>query len=128
VSGDGLPPFLGNFEVRWVEGGPGRARNVTWVRPRESGPLDHVAVTALADTLIPAAFTRFGRPLVVPTLDLTVHFRARLPVQEQWALCVHESRLAAGGTCEDDGEIWSRDGRLLAQSRQLAIVREPRGR
>jgi acyl-CoA thioesterase len=128
VSGDGLPPFLRNFEIRWVEGEPGRARNVTWVRPRAGGPLDHVAVTALSDTMIPAAFTRFGRPLVVPTLDLTVHYRAPLPVDEQWALCVYESRLAAGGTWDEDGEIWSRDGRLLAQSRQLAIVRERRSR
>jgi acyl-CoA thioesterase len=101
---------------------------VTWVRPRAGGPLDHVAVTALADTMIPAAFTRFRRPLVVPTLDLTVHYRAPLPVDEQWALCVYESRLAAGGTWDEDGEIWSRDGRLLAQSRQLAIVRERRSR
>jgi acyl-CoA thioesterase len=122
----GLPPFLDNFEIRWAEGEPGRARNVTWVRPRPATPLDHIAVTALADTMIPAAFTRFGRPLVVPTLDLTVHFRAPLPVEDEWALCVFESRLAAGGTWEEDGEVWSRGGRLLAHSRQLAVVREPR--
>jgi acyl-CoA thioesterase len=126
VSGDGLPPFMDNFEVRWVEGEAGRARNVTWVRLRPAAPLDHVAVAALADTMIPAAFTRFGRPLIVPTLDLTVHFRSPLPVQDEWALCVFESRVAAGGTWEEDGEVWSRDGRLLAHSRQLAIVREPR--
>jgi acyl-CoA thioesterase len=37
-----------------------------------------------------------------------------------------ESRLAAGGLWEEDGEVWSRDGRLLAQSRQLAMIRERR--
>ena len=33
------------------------------------------------------------------------------------------SRLAAGGVVEADGELWSEDGRLLAQSRQLALIR-----
>jgi acyl-CoA thioesterase len=126
VAGRGMPPFLRNFEIRWAQGEPGRARNVTWVRPRGATALDHVAVTTLADTMIPAAFTRFARPLIVPTLDLTVHFRAPLPVDGGWALVAFESRFAAGGSWEEDGEVWSRDGQLLAQSRQLAIIRKPR--
>jgi acyl-CoA thioesterase len=120
----GLPPFLDNFDIRWAEGEAGHARNVTWVRPRPVAPLDHAAVAAVADTMIPAAFTRFARPLIVPTVDLTVHFRAPLPVEDEWALCVFESRHAAGGTWIEDGEVWSRDGVLLAESRQVAIIRE----
>jgi acyl-CoA thioesterase len=126
---EGMPPFTGNFDIRWVQGGGlGRpadeARNVTWVRPREGGPLDHVAVTALSDTMVPAAFSRLGRLAVVPTLDLTIHFRAPLPVDgDGWGLAVFDSRLSAGGTWEEDGELWSTDGRLLAQSRQLAMIR-----
>jgi acyl-CoA thioesterase len=131
-----LPAFMRNFDIRWAQGGgvgaPGhRARNVTWARPRNARnvPLDYIAVTALADTLVPAAFSRLGRPLIVPTLDLTIHFRAPLPAPgdaDGWALVRFESRLAAGGLWEEDGEVWSRDGQLLAQSRQLAMIREPR--
>jgi acyl-CoA thioesterase len=126
---DGMPPFMGQFDVRWAKGGgigaPGRrARNISWVRPRPAMPLDHVAVAAISDTLVPAAFSRFGRPLIVPTLDLTIHFRAPLPAPGEWALCAFASRLAAGGTWEEDGTVWSQDGRLLAQSRQLAMIRE----
>ena len=40
-----------------------------------------------------------------------------------WLHCAFVSRVAAGGVVEEDGEIWSEDGRLLAQSRQLALVR-----
>jgi len=32
------------------------------------------------------------------------------------------SRLTAGGFVEEDGEVWSREGVLLAQSRQLAVI------
>ena len=34
------------------------------------------------------------------------------------------SRLAVAGVWEEDGELWSPDGELIAQSRQLALVRE----
>jgi len=126
----GLPPFMDNFDVRWAEGGSlgdpaERARNVTWVRPRPASALDHLAVTALSDTMVPAAFSRLGRPAVVPTLDLTIHFRAPLPATggDGWGLAVFASQLSAGGTWEEDGELWSRDGVLLAQSRQLAMIR-----
>ena len=34
-------------------------------------------------------------------------------------------RLSRDGFIEEDGEIWSRDGRLIAQSRQLALLQAP---
>jgi acyl-CoA thioesterase len=126
-----LPPFVGNYELRWVSGGsPGRpsahARNLAWARLRPAAPLDHLAVTSLSDTLVPAAMSRLGRVLIVPTLDLTVHFRSPLPVDDEWALVSFRSGRSAGGVWEEDGEVWSQDGQLLAQSRQLALIREPR--
>jgi hypothetical protein len=33
--------------------------------------------------------------------------------------------MAAEGYLEEDGEVWSADGRLLAHSRQLAVVVAP---
>jgi acyl-CoA thioesterase len=128
---EGMPAFMDRYDVRWVKGGgpgqPGRkARNMAWARPRPANALDHVTVASLADTIVPAAFSLLGRPLVVPTLDLTIHFRAPLPAPGEWVLVGFESRLSAGGVWEEDGEVWSQDGRLLAQSRQLAMIREPR--
>ena len=54
-----------------------------------------------------------------------VHFRAELPISaaaDAWTLAVFHSRVARGGFVEEDGEIWSADGLLLAHSRQLALV------
>jgi acyl-CoA thioesterase len=126
-----MPEFTARYDIRWVAGGgigrPGRrARNLAWARPRPAAPLDAVTVASLADTLVPAAFSRLGRFAIVPTMDLTIHFRAPLPAEGEWLLCSFSSLLADGGVWEEDGEVWSQDGRLLAQSRQLAIIREPR--
>ena len=61
----------------------------------------------------------------MPTVDLTVHFRAPIPADAQpddFYLARVPLAHAARGFAEEDGEIWTRSGLLLAQSRQLAMV------
>jgi acyl-CoA thioesterase len=60
---------------------------------------------------------------VVPTFDLTIHFRAELPAPPGWLLGVFASRVAAGGAWDADAELWATDGTLVAQGRQLAMLR-----
>ena len=127
----GAPRFQQRFELRWVDGGwPGnpseRAHHVSWMRLKEGGPLDHLAVTAMSDGWLPAAFSKLGRFVIVPTLDLTIHFRAPLPAPGEWLLAEYRSGFSAGGAWEEDGELWTQDGTLVAQSRQLAMMRERR--
>ncbi|HET8952200.1 MAG TPA: thioesterase family protein [Solirubrobacteraceae bacterium] len=129
---EGAPRFQERFALRWVEGGmPGRpaerARYVCWMRLEEGGPLDHLAVTAMSDGWMPAAFSKLGRFAIVPTFDLTIHFRAPLPAPGEWLLAEFRSAVSAGGAWEEDGELWAQDGTLIAQSRQLAMMRERRG-
>ena len=128
---EGAPRLQERFDIRWVDGGfPGRpadaARNLAWMRLQEGGPLDHLAVTALSDGWLPAAFSKLGRFAIVPTFDLTIHFRAPLPAPGEWLLADYRSRFSAGGAWEEDGELWAADGTLVGQSRQLAMMREPR--
>jgi acyl-CoA thioesterase len=121
------PRFHERFDIRWVDGGHlGRpsetARNLAWLRLPDQ-PLDHLAVTAMSDGWLPAAFSKLGRPAIVPTFDLTIHFRRPLPVDGEWLLADYRSSFAAGGAWEEDGELWAPDGTLVAQSRQLAMIR-----
>ncbi len=123
------------YEQRWAIGdlpfsGGDRALGGGWIRFPEPRQLDALAVAAFADAFPPAIFSRLQDLTLtggVPTIDLTVHFRTPLPAPEvppdAWVLAVFRSRLARGGFVEEDGEIWSRDGSLIAQSRQLALVR-----
>jgi len=126
-----LPDFVANFDMRWTLGAPpgssaGQALAGGWLRFAEPHPVDHLAAAAYLDAWVPSIFSRLGRPVAAPTIDLTVHFRAPLPPAgaspEDHVLAVFRSTTAREGFWEEDGELWSRDGVLLAQSRQLALV------
>jgi acyl-CoA thioesterase len=58
-----------------------------------------------------------------PTVELTAHVRAR-PVPG-WLACSFSTRFVTSGFLEADGEVWDGTGRLVAQSRQLALVPRP---
>lgn len=130
-----VPPIFSRTETRWAIGAqPFTADSPAhvggWIRLAEPRPLDALLATAFMDFWLPSMFNRLGSVTGVPTVDLTVHLRAELPPaharDDDWYLASFRSRLAAEGFAEEDGELWSRDGRLLAQSRQLALVLAPR--
>ena len=128
-----VSPMRERYEQRWAIGGQpftsaplaavgGYIRFADEVRR----PIDHLAVTAFADAWIPSVFARFPQPMGIPTVDLTVHFRAPLPhptmSDDDFCLVAFRTQVAAEGFVEEDGEVWSPDGVLLAHSRQLAAL------
>jgi acyl-CoA thioesterase len=123
-----LPPFTRQWEVRpavGVEpftGADGSTLTGGWIKPLDEHPIDAALVAQLTDAWLPAVFIRLTEPNAVPTIDLTIHFRTDLPLDPDYVLVTFETRVAADGYVEEDGHIWSRDGRLIAQSRQLALL------
>ena len=124
-----MPPFADHFEYRWALGSftfsdSDRAWSGGWIRPKEPRAIDALIIPTLADGWPPSVFSRRSTPALVPTIDLTVHTRSEIPTlaPEDWLLVSFESRVAQGGFLEEDGYIWTRDGKLLAQSRQLALI------
>jgi acyl-CoA thioesterase len=125
-------PIRDRYEMRLALGAPawesapaGEAVTAGWIRLAEAEPLDAHVMAALADAWFPALFTVTTERVQVPTVDLTIHFRDESPAAHEWCLVRFVSRHASHGFVEEDGEIWSRDGRLLAQSRQLALMLPP---
>jgi len=88
----------------------------------EPSPLDPPALALLSDAWLPSMFVLVQDFIGVPTIDLTIHFRARTEGRTGPALAIFRSRTSAEGFFEEDGELWSEDGTLLAQSRQLGPV------
>lgn len=122
------------YDYRWAVGTQpfsegGQPQCGGWIRTREPGIADSALVAAYTDAFPPAIFSHIAPESIqqgIPTIDLTIHFRQQLPLAcaspEDFTLAVFRSRQADGGFMEEDGEVWSRDGVLLAQSRQLALV------
>jgi acyl-CoA thioesterase len=131
----GAPRMLQNYRARPALGEPafsgGAPYTGAWIRSREPRLLDPPLAAALLDTWFPAPFVRLERPFGAPTIDYTVHFRSPLPPAgaepEDAYLVAFRSNLARHGFFEEDGELWSADGTLLAQSRQLALLLDPVG-
>jgi acyl-CoA thioesterase len=129
----GIPGFMRNYDLRWAFGSePGGHAAVpesgAWMRTVEPRTLDAPLVAAMTDAWAPAAFVALGRFVAAPTLDLTIHIRRALPLAgmgpEDYVLGRFSSRLSVGGVWEEDGELWSPGGELIAHSRQLALARE----
>jgi acyl-CoA thioesterase len=124
------PNMLQNYRLRPALGehafSGGDPYTGAWIRTREPRLLDAPLAAAFLDTWFPAPFVRLERPHGAPTIDYTVHFRSPLPpaeaTPEDAYLISFESKIARHGFFEEDGELWSADGVLLAQSRQLALL------
>lgn len=125
------PPFMGRVELRLHPDDAGFAAGTPtgdplmrgWFRLRDGEPLTSLALLVAADAFPPTAFSAALPVAWTPTVELTVHLRAR--PAPGWLACSFSTRFVTGGFLEEDGEVWDATGRLVAQSRQLALV--PRG-
>lgn len=122
------PPFGDRVDLRihpedagFAVGKPtGRPRFRAWFRLPGDEVVDSFGLILAADSLPPTSFNS-GLPLAwTPTVELTVHERA-VP-EPGWLKLDFETRFIGNGRLEVDGLIWDSSDRLVAQSRQLALV------
>jgi len=102
----------------WAIGAPsGRGEMRAWLSLADGRRPDPLSLLMTVDALPPTAF-ELGLSGWVPTVELTVHVRAR-PADGPLLVSV-TTRNLAGGFLEEDVDVWDGGGRLVAQSRQLA--------
>jgi len=103
----------------WLAGKPsGEPYAEFWMRFADGRPIDTLTLPFITDAAPPAVL-ELG--LGSTTIELTVHVRAR--PAPGWLACRTYTRFVSGGYHEEDFEVWDSTGTLVAQSRQLALVR-----
>lgn len=121
------PPFLGRMDMQHRFGdapftSSEHAVTGGWLGLREDRPIDAATIAILADAWFPAPWPRLAQLAPAPTIDLTIHFRAPLPLDGRLLLGRFDSELVRDGFFDENGELWSPDGALVAQSRQLGLL------
>ncbi|TCJ24097.1 thioesterase family protein [Nocardioides jejuensis] len=121
----GMVPILDRYTYRaaaipgWLEGSPsGTTESLCWIRTSDARPVDAMLAGAMTDAFPPVT-AEIGH-LASATIQLTVHFRRR--PETTWALGHVVTRHVIDGYADEDVELWDEQGRLIAQSRQLAIL------
>jgi hypothetical protein len=105
----------------WALGAPsGKGEMRSWFGLADGRDADPLSLLLAVDALPPTAF-EIGLKGWVPTVELTVHVRAR-PAPGPLRVSI-TTRNLAGGFLEEDAEVWDSRDRLVAQSRQLARAR-----
>jgi acyl-CoA thioesterase len=103
----------------WLRGKPtGRPAGEFWIRLTDGGNGDLASLALLVDA-IPLAVLELGEPGST-TLELTVHLRAHPAAG--WLVARNKTHHMIDGLHEEDVEIWDSTGKLVAQSRQLAML------
>lgn len=103
----------------WTRGEPGGRPSMSfWMRFKDGRDADPMSLPMLVDAAAPAVLD-IG--VLSTTVELTVHVRGR--PAPGWLACRVSSRFIFGGFHEEDFEIWDSDGKLVAQSRQLGLIR-----
>lgn len=121
------PPFTEQLTMQWRFGGrpfSGSPEGLTggWLALREERPVDALTLCVLADAWFPAPWPLLTDFMAAPTVDLTIHFRAPLPLPDTELLGRFTTSVVRDGFFEEDGELWTPDGTLVAQSRQLGLL------
>lgn len=119
-------PILDRVEVRvppeYAQAGTRtEAEIVGWIRFCDGREPDSRTLPLFTDAFPPSLFAKLGNIGWVPTIELTVHVRQR--PAPGWVRGRFRSADLVGGRCIEDGMLWDSSGALVAQCRQIALIR-----
>lgn len=103
----------------WLQGKPsGDPACQQWVRFADGRDPDLLSLAFFWDALAPVVL-EVGETMST-TLEATIYLRRR--PAPGWLTCRARTRYLTGGLHEEDMEIWDSTDKLVAQSRQLALL------
>lgn len=99
-----------------------------WMRLVEEQPIDLDLATVLADGCPPALAPILTEPLLIPSVEINIHFAdVEAGARSPWALGHVRTTRSVGGYASEDGALWTPTGELILQTRQLRRVLAGRG-
>lgn len=134
-----IPKLFSNYDIRMLRGTiaplpqaeeyvKDSSESVLWVRDKPARSLDFMSLTAMADIFFPRIFVRRQRPAIAGTISLTIHFhadnRALAAVGDAFVLGHARAKRFYNGYADQTGEVWSKDGVLLATTSQTVYFKE----
>ncbi len=119
---DNVDLRLAPESTKWMEGKlVDRSVMKGWIKLKERDANDLFTTLLFSDSFPPPIMTRIGIAAWIPTLELTVHLKKK--PAPGYLKCRFRSWFLTKGIIEEDGELWDKDGELVAVSRQIALLR-----
>lgn len=91
-----------------------------YIRFLDGRPVDPPALLMFTDTFPPSPFSLLGAVGWVPTVEITIHLRAR-PCPG-WVSGLFRTDDLSCGRMIENGCLWDASGQLVAQSRQIGLI------
>ena len=120
------------YEMRYARGrfGVENPDSLTycWIADSPARPLDHASLTAICDAFFPRIFLRRPKLAPIATVSLNIYFHVdSADLAKEGAspmLCAAKAQVFNKGYFDQEGQVWGRDGVLLATTQQIAWYKE----
>jgi acyl-CoA thioesterase len=135
----GMMAWLKHYQFRFAKGmperpaatpraEPGSALSHVWVSETEPRPLDFLSLLAFSDTFFGRIFHVRGAIQTIGTVSMTTYFHADAEdiatVGSGPLFGAADAHVFTKGYFDQTGQLWSRDGRLLATTQQIVYFRD----
>jgi acyl-CoA thioesterase len=131
------PPWVSQYDLRFIEGSPdfsggrqavpGSAYSKQWIADRVPRTIDALSLMSMSDAFFGRVFHARGEVVPFGTVSLTTYFHADTSdlVRESTTrvLAIADARIFHKSYCDQSGELWSPQGRLLATTHQIAYFK-----
>ncbi len=122
------PAFIARYDYRMVSGpmlaGADNMSSMLWLRDTPPRTLDATSISALCDAPFPSLWLRRTEPVMITTLVYNIFFRTSgnglAAAGNRHVLVESACDVGTAGFYDQNSNLWSEDGRLLAQTQQLA--------
>lgn len=128
----GYMSWVQNYQMRIVQGGFDLSGNSgeqadaltrLWVRDHPPRPLDFLSLMAMSDCFFPRVFIRRQERMPAGTVSITTYFHADSDIlarqSDREVLAEARGGRYYRNYCNQDAELWSADGELLATTHQV---------